>query len=132
MSVAAFTPISRIASDDTESLMNFNMTLRGTGLTLTDGNAAVEGEGHLRVYIDGNDQFGRIESGNLTNGLNTDAIDISGLAVGPHRIRVRAFYSNGDPYPNPSSSAGRQRQLRSNSCPGSKRKFRSGVRKSEY
>ncbi len=98
-------PFSRIASDDTMSLASFNMTLRGSGLTLTDGNAAVEGEGHLRVYIDGDDQFGRIESGNLSSGLNTEAIDITDLAVGPHRIRVRAFYSNGDPYPNPSSSA---------------------------
>ena len=98
-------PFTQISVDNLEQLSAFTITVRGSGLNLTDGVSVEEGSGHIRITIDDSDQFGTIVAGNLTQGFNSTPIDISGLPVGPHRIRARAFYGDGTPYSNPSAIA---------------------------
>ena len=97
-------PFQLIAAENTEALSSFTVTIRGSDLVLTDSNQAVEGEGYISLMIDGMDVTGRIVVGDLATGLTTDPQDLSAIAVGPHRLRVRAFYGNGEPYLNPSAS----------------------------
>lgn len=87
---------------------SLNLTLRGSGIELVEGSQRVEGEGFLRVSIDGEVVGDRIVGGDLEEspGL-AEAVDISGLAAGAHRIRVQAFYSDESPYENPGATAER-------------------------
>ncbi len=105
LSILGPEPFSRIGFDQTAQLSAFTVTVRGTGLEITDHNTAVEGEGFLQLEIDGVDTVGRIVAGDLSGGLTTPPVDLSGAAVGPHRIRVRAFYGDEKPYANPSATA---------------------------
>jgi len=68
-----------------------------TDFTLSEANHFKEGEGKVRISIDGEvvlESFS--EAGEL--------VDITGLEPGAHRIEIQAIYGDGTPYDNPSAS----------------------------
>ena len=106
LSVIGPEPYQRVAAGNAEQLAGFTITVRGSGLALSDSSQSTEGSGYIEVSVDGQDQFGRIVAGDLSTGLTTDPIDLSDATVGPHRIDVQAYYGDGKPYGNPSAANG--------------------------
>lgn len=98
-------PLTQIPVANTDALTGFQITLQGTGLTLSGGSTHMDGVGVLEVRIDGNIVEPRVESGNLGAGFTVGPFDMSGAEAGPHRIRISAHRLDGMPYPNPSSVA---------------------------
>lgn len=85
-----------------------NVTVRGSGLELVEGSGKTEGEGFLRILIDGEQVGNRVVSGNLEQSPGVaESVDVSGLEPGAHRLRVEAFYSDDTAYENPGASAER-------------------------
>jgi hypothetical protein len=80
------------ASTATELIVDFTPT----DFVISDSNQRVEGEGKVRITIDG----GEIEQTIATKGA---LVDISTLEPGPHHVEIQAVYGDGTPYPNPSS-----------------------------
>lgn len=67
-----------------------------TDFVISDANHNTEGEGKVRITIDG----GVIEETVVTEGA---LVDITSLSPGAHRIEIQAVYGDGTPYSNPSS-----------------------------
>jgi hypothetical protein len=67
-----------------------------TNLVLSDANHFAEGEGKVRISIDG---VVVVETFSDAG----EVLDISGLAPGAHRIELQAIHGDGTPYSNPSA-----------------------------
>jgi hypothetical protein len=85
-------PLTLVAIDE------LTVDFAATGLVLSDANHKVEGEGKVRISIDG---VVILESYSEAGEL----VDITDLEAGAHRIEIQAIYGDGTPYSNPSASA---------------------------
>ena len=89
------------------------ISFRGSDLTLSNNfETAVDGEGYLEIYLDGQpvrskDAGTAITEGDLAGGISVGALDIPDPSVVNHRVEVRAFRGDGTRYDNPSAT-GRQ------------------------
>lgn len=69
-----------------------------TDFVLSDANHFKEGEGKVRISIDG-------EVVTESYSKDGELVDITALEPGAHRIEIQAIYGDGTPYSNPSSYA---------------------------
>jgi hypothetical protein len=85
-------PLTLVAG--TELIVDFDVT----NFVLSDANHFAEGEGKVRISIDG---VVMTESFSQAG----EVLDITGLAAGTHHIEIQAIHGDGAPYSNPSSYA---------------------------
>ena len=89
------------------------ISFRGSDLTLSNNfETAVDGEGYLEIYLDGQpvrskDAGTAITEGDLAGGISVGALDIPDPSEVNHRVEIRAFRGDGTRYDNPSAT-GRQ------------------------
>ena len=107
-------PSLTIANPEEEKPYAFNgepletLNIRATNFVLrplAESNEAVPGEGHVVVFLDG-EEIATIDSGDLTGGVLME-IQIPVTVPGGHRIHAQARFNDGTNYDNPEAVARR-------------------------
>ena len=90
---------------DADQAVVFPLALRGSDLDLDEPNGTHEpGRGYLVVEVDGEALPDLVISGSL-DGSVTETLDLGLMEGGFHRLRVKAFGLDNEPYTNPSAVA---------------------------